>query len=195
MPINRTIRRASLTAVLCAALSAPALAQHGPPSGAPGGPPGDRRMGMGPGHGMGPGQWRFGGMGAIGALMGARPMALGSKIEHVEGRIAFVKAELAITAQQERAWDAFAAALRENAKQINEAYSSVTPEAAQAWTPLQRLAWQERALVARVEAFKRARASFEPLYAALGEEQKKKLDEMLAGAARLRGPMRRGSQP
>ena len=55
------------------------------------------------GGGGQPGQMGMDGMGAT---------------EHNEGRIAFLRAELRITDAQSKAWDAFAALLRDNAKKV-----------------------------------------------------------------------------
>ena len=47
-------------------------------------------------------------------MMGNCPMMGGGAAAHVEGRIAFLKAELAITDQQKNAWEAYAAAIKKN---------------------------------------------------------------------------------
>ena len=43
-----------------------------------------------------------------------------STIDHIEGRIAFLRAEIKITDAQMSAWNAFADALRANAKKLGE---------------------------------------------------------------------------
>jgi hypothetical protein len=60
--------------------------------------------------------------------------------------------------------------------------------------PADRLAWIEKALAARLDAVKRAKAALEPLYAALSDEQKKMFDQFVPTGAmrdRMRDRMRR----
>jgi hypothetical protein len=54
----------------------------------------------------------------MGMMMG--PGSGMSTIDHIEGRIAFLRAELKITDAQMSAWNAFADALRANAKKLGE---------------------------------------------------------------------------
>ena len=63
--------------------------------------------------GSGSGMPMMGGPGRMG-MMGMMGMA-----DHVEGRIAFLKAELNIAEAQMTQWDAFADALRENARRMS----------------------------------------------------------------------------
>ncbi len=188
---TRIIRRATLTALVFAAFSAPAFAQTTPP-----GPPGDQgpRMERGDrGHRMHHGdradhhdrmhmhrhmQMR-GGFGGMPAMLGIMPMRPGQEFQFSEGRLAFLKAELKITEAQTKAWDAFAAALRENVAKLTEAYKAPDREAMQKMNPAERLAWFEKAVTARADAVKRARATMEPLYAALSDDQKKMFDRFV----------------
>ncbi|MCC7482149.1 MAG: Spy/CpxP family protein refolding chaperone [Hyphomicrobiales bacterium] len=50
--------------------------------------------------------------------MGCMDMGGMGMTEHVEGRIAFLRAELQITDAQAKLWEAFADALRDNAKRL-----------------------------------------------------------------------------
>ncbi|MCW5771558.1 MAG: Spy/CpxP family protein refolding chaperone [Rhodospirillaceae bacterium] len=174
------LRRATLTALVCAALASPALAQQGPPG--PGGPPDreHRRMDRGPHQhwGHGPMRARMGGMGMM-PLLGLMPMRPGVEMRYVEGRIAFLKAELKITDAQAKQWDAFAAALRENATKLAEAYKLPDRAALDKMGPGDRIAWYEKALAARLDAVKRTRATLDPLYAALSDDQKKTFDRFV----------------
>ena len=54
----------------------------------------------------------------MGMMMG--PGSGMSTIDHIEGRIAFLRAELKITDAQMSAWNAFADALRANARKLGE---------------------------------------------------------------------------
>lgn len=189
---TRLVRRASLTALVFAALSAPAFAQTTPP-----GPPGDQghRMERDRGHRMHHGDEHHGrmqthrrmemrgGFGGMPAMLGIVPLRPGQEFRFSEGRLAFLKAELKITEAQTKAWDAFAAALRENVAKLTEAYKAPDREAMQKMNPAERLAWFEKAVTARADAVKRARATMEPLYASLGDDQKKLFDRFVPTGA------------
>jgi hypothetical protein len=117
-------------------------------------------------------------MGMMGA--GSAGMAI---IDHVEGRIAFLRAEIKITDAQATAWNAFADALRANAKKLGEVRASVMSQPAggqqQAPTLTDRLDAQERWLLARLEGARAIKAAFTPLYGTFSDDQKKAADELL----------------
>src|SRR5262245_49074114 len=69
------------------------------------------------GHGMmGDGQSMMGGHGMMGGMgTGGGPASMcGRMTSHIEGRLAFLKAELNITPEQEALWNAYASAARDN---------------------------------------------------------------------------------
>jgi len=117
-----------------------------------------------------------------GGMGGGTPgMAMGPAMvdmtERLEGRLAFLRAELRITDAQAPAWTAFADALRTSRKhllearqQLSQAYSSSTD----------RLEKYEQHLSARLEALKSARTSFAKLHGSLDEAQKRTADELVA---------------
>jgi len=111
-------------------------------------------------------------------------MAGMAMIDHVEGRIAFLRAELKITDAQAPVWNAFADALRTNAQKLAEVRGSMMPRATggqqQAPTMAERLELQERWLLARLEGTRAIRSAVTNLYAALSDDQKKTADELLA---------------
>ncbi len=114
-------------------------------------------------------------------MMGAGVSGIGT-IDHVEGRIAFLRTELKITDAQTNAWNAFADALRANAKKLGEVRASMRtqPGDGHPETMADRLAWQERWLAARLEGTRAIKAAFTELYNALSDDQKKTADELLA---------------
>ena len=80
-----------------------------------------------------------------------------STIDDIEGRIAFLRAELKITDAQMSAWNAFADALRANAKKLGEvraAMMSRSGSGQQLLTLADRLDVQEQWLVARLEGIR-----------------------------------------
>jgi hypothetical protein len=91
-------------AIIIAGLSTPLQAQQFHPC------PMGQSYGMGAGYGM---PMMGGGMPMMG---GGMPMMGG---QHIEGRLAFLKTELRITAAQNGAWLAYADALRQNSDAMN----------------------------------------------------------------------------
>ncbi|WP_211101145.1 Spy/CpxP family protein refolding chaperone [Azospirillum oryzae] len=112
-----------------------------------------------------------GGMGAMGAM--------GLPFEHVEGRIAFLKAELKITDAQAPQWNAFADTLRSNAKAHQAMHEQMTKGGMPSAWP-DRLAAQQKVLSTRLDAMKALEAAAKPLYAVLTDEQKKTADLLFA---------------
>ena len=99
---------------------------------------------------------------------------------HVEGRIAFLKAELKITDAQEPLWNAVADAMRANAKEMTEMPHGRAMMGGSATLP-EKLAAREKAMAAHLDALRRLRAAFDPIYAALSVDQKKTADGLMIG--------------
>ena len=93
--------------------------------------------------------------------------------DHVEGRIAFLRAELAITAAQETAWDAFAETLRANARRA--AGPAERGDGALAW-----LEQSEKRLADRLEGVRATRVALAALQPQLDDAQRKSLDALLS---------------
>jgi hypothetical protein len=138
---------------------------------------------MGPGSGMP----MMGGPGRMG-MMGMMGMA-----DHVEGRIAFLKTELKISEAQMPQWNAFADALRANARRISGMRTTMMQGgmmgqgSASASAP-DRLDRMEKMMSVMLEAVKGTKAALAPLYAAFTEEQKKMADQLIHGPMGM-GPM------
>jgi hypothetical protein len=116
------------------------------------------------------------GMMADGAGMQDGMMGKMMAPEHVEGRIAFLRAELEVTDAQQPLWEAVAAALRENAR----ASTGMMQEADAAGLPAA-LERREGQLTANLESLQRLRAAVEPFYASLDEAQKGAANGLLMG--------------
>lgn len=150
---------------------------------------------MGPGM-MGPGM----GMGMGMGMMGEGP-GMGM-IDRVEGRIAFLRAELKITDAQAPAWDEFADALRSNARTLGATRRGMMGRAnagqPQAQTLVQRLDAQEQWLSTRLAGTRTLKAAYVKLDAALSAEQRETAEDLLAPHMGMRmglaqgGMMRRG---
>lgn len=121
-----------------------------------------------------------GGMGMMG--QGAMPMQGVPMLEmgaHLEGRVAFLRAELGITEAQAPQWEAFAQALRDSTAKVQQAQATIPPSAAEPVAILQRADLQERWLAARLEGLKATKAAFASLQAVLSEDQKKTAEALL----------------
>ncbi len=118
-------------------------------------------------------------------MMGARQGDCGmggmGMIDRVEGRIAFLRAELKITDAQNDVWTAFADALRANAKSLGEVRASMMSEVGAGQQGLvDRLTLQEKWLAARLEGTRAIKSALTSLVGALSDEQKKAADQLLA---------------
>ena len=118
-------------------------------------------------------------MGMMGPGMGGM-----ATIDRIEGRIAFLRAELKITDAQADAWNGFADALRANARKLAEVRASmmVKPADTQArvTTMADRLDQQEQWLLARLDGVRTMKSAFAKLNETLSDDQKKTADDLLA---------------
>lgn len=166
------LRNLLLAAILV--VTAPALAQS---------------LGQGP---MGPGMM---GQGATGGGMmtgqsqagpGTMPMMNmimrgWSGPEHIEGRLAYIKAELKISDAQTPQWNAFADATRANAKAMFEIRGTMMSRQSASVTLPDKLALEEKAVTAHLEALKKIEDAASKLYGMLTDEQKKLADSIIIG--------------
>ena len=115
-------------------------------------------------------------MGMMGPGMGGM-----ATVDRIEGRIAFLRAELKITDPQASAWNGFADALRANARKLADARAAMTPKGdASAATVTARLELQERWLVAQLDGLRAMKSAFAKMNEALSDDQKKAADDLLA---------------
>jgi len=95
-----------------------------------------------------------------------------------EGRIAFLKTELAITDAQKGLWDAYAGALRANFQSMHDMRRTMKTRMSD-MTPVERLDAHLTAMHGRLKALDELKPSLASLYAALSADQKKKADQLL----------------
>ena len=115
-----------------------------------------------------------GGMYPVAPLFGLHAMG---PVEHVEGRLAFLRAELGITESQQSAWNAFADAVRKNAKE-----AAGSPDMMKLMEPAsapERLKMMEALCQSMLSAVQSGNAALGQLYPHLNDEQKKSLDAFL----------------
>lgn len=98
--------------------------------------------------------------------------------DRIDGRIAFLRAELRITDAQASTWNQFAQALRSSRQHLLEARQQLAAPASSN-APTDRLDRYERHLTARLEAIRTARTAFSQLYTVLDEQQKHVADELV----------------
>lgn len=111
---------------------------------------------------------------------GMMPMMRGMmSADHIEGRIAYQKAELAITDAQLPQWNAVAAVLRLNAKAMQDGMAKMAkdgmPSAAPARGDMMMTMMSER-----LEGMKKLGVANKALYAVLAPDQRKTADDMAA---------------
>lgn len=123
---------------------------------------------MGPGAMMGPQMMQM--------MMQARMMDLPT--DHIDGRIAYLHAELKITEPQMPAWTELANVMRTNAKRVEDAQKG-QPQRTTA-TAADRLDDQERWLTVRLESVRALKPAYAKLYAVLDDKQKKIANELIA---------------
>jgi len=134
---------------------------------------------MGGGGGM---MGRGGMMGMMGRgcpMMGMM-MGGGDRPMYREGRVAFLKAELAITDAQAKVWDAYADQLKQNMQSMHDMRKTMMA-ARSGKTPVERLDSRITAMDGRVKALKEIKPKLAALYDALSDQQKKKADQLLTG--------------
>jgi hypothetical protein len=103
-------------------------------------------------------------------------------IDRIEGRIAFLRAELKITDAQADAWNGFADALRANAKKLADVRASMMPKPADgqpASALSARLEQQEQWLAARLDGTRAMKSTFAKLNETLSDDQKKTANDLL----------------
>ena len=137
---------------------------------------GGARMGSGMESMMGSGPGMMGGN----CPMTGMTMAGGEMPAFSEGRIAFLKAELAITPDQQVVWDAYAAALKKNLTGM-QGMRQTMMTAATGKTPVERLDAHVSAMESRLAAPKEVKPTLAKLFDALSSEQKLKAEPILAG--------------
>ena len=99
--------------------------------------------------------------------------------DHIEGRIAFFKAELGITETQLPQWNAFADAMRGSAKGMQTAMGAMMQAGMPATAPA-RMEARVQMMSARLDAMKATLAAAKSLYGVLSDVQKKTADELMA---------------
>jgi periplasmic protein CpxP/Spy len=96
----------------------------------------------------------------------------------VDGRIAFLKAELKITPAQETQWQQVAGAMHENADSLDQAIKTARQDRGP-MDAVKRLAQREQFAKVRAENDARLLEAFKPLYASLSPEQQQMANQLV----------------
>jgi hypothetical protein len=124
----------------------------------------------------------------MGGAAGAMPcMPDAATVDHIEGRLAFLHAELKISDAQQKAWNQFADRMRESAKTLGDVRKAAMMKPASGQMPpmfSQKLDLQERSLKARLDLIR----AYKDLYSALSEDQKKLAEKLLVAHMGMSGP-------
>ena len=98
--------------------------------------------------------------------------------QFVDGRIAFLKAELKITPAQETQWQQVEAAMRENAKNLDQSIGTARQNRS-GMDAVQRLELREQFAKLRADNDARLLTAFKPLYASLSPEQQQMANQLI----------------
>ena len=175
----KSIKRSAVaTLVIATAMIGTAVAQNESAQQGASDPSGMMGYGvMGPGmmgyDGGGPGMMRWGASG------GAMCSAMAG---HIEGRLAYVKAELKITEAQESLWNAYAAAARDSTNSMLARCMTMMIRRSGSTVSLpDRLDQNEQLMAAQLDAMRAMNKALKPLYTALSESQKQAADQLFWG--------------
>jgi hypothetical protein len=120
------------------------------------------------------------GFGRRGMKQGMRHGAMMHSVPMMEGRLAYIKADLEIADAQTAAWDAYANAVRARHATM-EGMRADMMKARESGSALQRLNARIKTMESKVESLKALKPMTEGLYAVLRDEQKKNADQLLGG--------------
>ena len=112
-----------------------------------------------------------------------RPMmagGMGMPFEHVEGRIAYLKAELKVTDAQSAPWNAFADTMRADATAMKAMHEGMGKTPMPAAMP-DRMAARRKMMSERMAMMDRSEASMKALYGALSTGQQTTFDQLMSG--------------
>lgn len=124
---------------------------------------------------MGQGMMGQGMMGGGQGMMGPMGMMHGPMLE---GRLAYIKAELAVTDAQSVAWNGYVGAVKARASGMQGMHESMM-QTMQSGTAAARMDAHIKAMEAMTEALKALKPATEALYAVLTPDQKQKADQLL----------------
>jgi hypothetical protein len=122
------------------------------------------------------------GYGAMGPWMmgwsGSAEAMCSAMASYIEGRLAYVKAELKVTDAQESLWNANAVAARDNAKTMIARCTTMMGKRDSQMSLPDRLDQNEQLMAAQLDAVRAINKALRPLYSTLSDGQKKTADQL-----------------
>jgi len=174
-----SFKRSAAALVIAVATIGSAFAQDRTP---PWGPGGMMGPGYGPGMmgGYGPGMMGWGGPGSWG-WRGSGQAFCEAMAGRIDGRLAYIKAELKITDAQETLWTSYAAAAREGADTMVARCTTMLSQSRSSLNLPDRLDQNEQLMAAQFQAVQATNKALKPLYAALSDAQRRTADQLFWG--------------
>jgi len=177
--MKRTYKIVSGIALIASLGIATAVYAHGG-FGPGAGPCGGDGTGMSQGFGPGMGSHGYGPMGGMGGPQGMPGhMAAGANFDPaamMEGRLAFLKSTLKITAKQDAAWQAYSAKAKQQGETMLAARAAMTAQNATGSAP-ERMAQRTAMMKQHLDNMETMNAALKDLYAVLTPEQKAIADQ------------------
>jgi len=112
------------------------------------------------------------------------PGAAREHVEHIDGRVAYLKAELKITPAQEAEWGAVEKVMRENAAERMTLRQQFDADKDKPATAVDRLARREAVAEARAKSIRAFATAFKSLYDHMSDDQRKVADGLFQRHAR-----------
>lgn len=144
--------------------------------------------GMGHG-GMGHGGMNHGGMGGMSGMGGMGGGMMNKMLcgftDHLDGRLAYLKADLKLTDQQTAAWESFADGWRAAARKAKDKCAAAQDHSTHHQGALGHLTMMETHMVDHLEVVRAQKAALEPLMKALTEDQQKAANEALTSVLKV----------
>ncbi len=139
---------------------------------------------------MGPGMMGYG-SGGPWMMRGSDsgPAMCGAMAGHMEGRLAFVKTELKITAAQETLWSAYADAARGKASTMLARCTTMMSRRDAKLSLPDRLDQNEQLMAAQLDAVRATNKALKPLYESFSDSQKQTADQLFWGPMGMMGMM------
>jgi LTXXQ motif family protein len=102
---------------------------------------------------------------------------------HIDGKLAYLKTELKITEAQTPQWNAFADAFRASGQKMAQQCATMKEHGGSMMSAdlPERLNMMEQHMTMRLDSLRAIKATLQPLYAVLSDEQKKIANEIMKG--------------
>ncbi len=144
---------------------------------------------MGPGM-MGPGMMGYDRGGPWMMRWGDSGQAMcGAMAGHIDGRLAFIKAELKITSAQETLWNAYADAARGRTNTMLARCTTIMSRRDAKVSLPDRLDQNEQFMAAQLDAMRAMNKALKPLYESFSDAQKQSADQLFWGSMGMMGMM------